>query len=159
MAFLAEDGSGVPGANSLTSVEKADEYHALRGNTAWASMSEELRKQKLVVATDYVVDVFGGALAGKPATLTQGLPFPRLGSMFVPEKVQDAVAELALISKTTPLLKVISRGKKKVKVGPLEVEYDGTSETQAKFPVAVLKIAPFLVGYGQSSVMAKLVRS
>lgn len=158
MAFLPEDGSGVTGANSLTTVAHADQYHALRGNAAWASLGQPEKEQRLVVATDYVVDVFGGALAGVVATTTQGLPFPRLGSMFVPDKVQDAVAELALVSKTTPLLVNVGRGKKKVKVGSLEVEYDGESGVQTKFTSAVLKLAPFLAGYGQSSVMAKLVR-
>lgn len=161
MAFQAEDGSGLPGANSLASIEHADEYHELRGNVAWAAMPETERKQHLILATDYVVDVFGPALAGKAATTTQGLPFPRLGSMFVPHKVQDAVAELALISKTSPLLGAAKRGKKSVQVGPLKVEYDPAeeSESRVKFPSAVLKMVPFLVSFGAGGFQAKLVRS
>lgn len=160
MAFLAENGSGLPEANSLTSLEHADEYHEDRGNVAWAAMAESEREQRLILATDYVVDVFGPALAGKPATTVQGLPFPRLGSMFVPHKVQDAVAELALISKTSSLLGVAKRGKKSVQVGPLKVEYDPVeSESRVKFPSAVLKLAPFLATFGAGAFQAKLVRS
>lgn len=159
MAFEAEDGSGKSNANSLTSVEYADEYHGDRPTgAAWGAMQVAEKQMRLVAATDYVVDIVGDAWAVKPASLTQSLPFPWLGSMFVPNKVQDAVAELALMSKSTPLLTVVKRGKKSVKLGPLQVQYDGESAVQAKFPSAIMKLAPFIAGYGQSPVNAKLVR-
>lgn len=43
MAFIAEDGSGLEGANSLVTVEFADEYFADRMNTAWAALTQEAK--------------------------------------------------------------------------------------------------------------------
>lgn len=160
MAFTVEDGTGVVGANSLASVAFADAYHADRlTGTAWTAVGDAAAKQKLLVAaTDYVVDLYAGALAGKLALVTQALPFPRYGFSIVPVGVKAAVVELALVSNTTPLLVNVGRGKKKVKVGPLEVEYDGNSAVQTFFVAASLKMAPYLTGYGVSRVMVPLVR-
>lgn len=166
MAFEVEDGTGVAGANAGISIAFADAYHAARGNETWAAFSEAIKQVQIVRATDYVADVFGLALAGVPSNAGQGWVFPRRGVVAggltladnaVPRQVGEVIAELALIGKTTPLLVNITRGRKKVKVGPLEVEYDGTSSVQTQFTVAVLRMAPFLSGAG-GAINVKLVR-
>jgi hypothetical protein len=160
MAFIPEDGTGVVDANSLASVEFADSYHADRGNAAWAALDLDRKQQNLVKATDYVVAIFAAVWNGALIATDQAMPFPRMVNYVnigLPLGIQQAVAELALIADTTPLLPTISRGKKRVKIGPLEVEYDGNAATQQQFIAATFRIASFLRQV--SGAMAKLVRS
>lgn len=160
MAFTFEDGSGVADANSLASVEFADAYHAERGNVAWAALELATKQQNLVKATDYFVGMYGQALYGALVLATQALPFPRIvnyANVGVPIGIKQAIVELALISATTPLMPTIKRGKKRVKVGPIEVEYDGSGPMQDIFVAASLRLAPFLRNI--SGAMVRLVRS
>lgn len=162
MALIVEDGSGVTGAESLASVAFADAYHAARGNAAWAAVaSEEVKEQLLRKATDYIVNMYAGSWSGVEVVAGQAMPFPRYvasSNIGVPLSVKQATAELALIAKTTPLMPNITRGKKRVKVGPLEVEYDGNAATSTRFVAASLRLAPFLSGMATGA-MVKLVRS
>lgn len=147
MAFIVEDGTGFANSNSLASVEFADAYHAERGNAAWAAFSEPRKQQLLIIATDYVVDLYGQAFDGSRAVSGQALPFPRIVNYVNvgnPIGVQRAVVELALVANSGPLTTNATRGKKRVKIGPLEVEYDGNAPTQTQFVTASLKLAPFL---------------
>ncbi len=162
MALIVEDGTGVTGAESLASVAFADAYHAARGNAGWASVaSTEVKEQLLRKATDYAIAVYYGNWNGVEVATGQALPFPRYVNTINignPLGVQQAIAELALIAKSTPLMPNVTRGKKRVKVGPLEVEYDGSAATATKFVAASLRFAPFLGG-AVSSAMVKLVRT
>lgn len=162
MALIVEDGTGVANADSLASVAFADQYHADRGNAGWASVaSTEVKEQLLRKATDYAVAMYSGLWNGVEVVAGQSLPFPRIiagKNVGVPLSVKQAIAELALIAKTTPLMPNVTRGKKKVKVGPLEVEYDGNSATATKFVAASLRFGPWLSGIATGA-MVKLVRS
>lgn len=159
MALVVEDGTGKADAESLTSVAFFMDYHAKRGNTAAATLTEETVEQLLRKANDYFSGVYAGSLRGVPLFSIQALSFPRdLWPGEPPVAIQQAIAELALIAKSTPLMPSISRGKKRVKVGPLEVEYDGTSSTSTNFVAASLRIAPFLSGLVRGP-FAKLVRT
>lgn len=162
MALIVEDGTGVEGAESLASVEFADAYHAARGNAAWAAIaSTEIKEQLLRKATDYAVGVYYGSWLGSQVSSAQALPFPRYvngSNVGVPLSIQQAIAELALIAKTTSLMPNVTRGKKRVKVGPIEVEYDGASPASTKFVAASLRFSPWLSGMVNGA-MVKLVRS
>jgi hypothetical protein len=79
-----------------------------------------------------------------------------VASSTVPVALAKASAELALIAKTTPLVTNVTRGKKRVKVGPLEIEYDGNATTQTQFVMASRMLAPLLVA--TSGAMVKLNR-
>lgn len=159
--LIVEDGTGVLNAESLASVAFADTYHAARGNSAWTGIaSVETKEQLLRKATDYAVNTYAGAWAGVTVSSTQSLPFPRLVSSVnigLPVSIQQAIAELALSAKTSPLMPNITRGKKRVKVGPIEVEYDGTSSVATAFVNASLRFAPYLVGIATGA-MVRLVR-
>lgn len=161
MALIVEDGSGVADAESLASVAFADDYHAKRGNAAWGPLLEEVKEQLLRKATDYATSTYYGAWNGSQISATQSLPFPRkvagvnIGN---PLAIQKAIAELALIARTTPLQPNVTRGKKRVKIGPMEVEYDGNSSVATKFVSASNLFAAFLTGFA-SGAMVKLVRS
>lgn len=162
MALIVEDGTGIPDAESMASVAFADDYHAKRGNAGWAAIAGEATKEQLLrKATDYAVDLYAGLWAGIPATDHQNMPFPRIVggiNIGLPVSIQQAIAELALVAKTSPLTPNISRGKKKVKIGPLEVEYDGNSPVATAFTSASLKFAPFLTTGFKTGINAKLVR-
>jgi hypothetical protein len=162
MPFVAEDGTGYANANSLSSVEFADNYHAERGNAAWAAFDLERKQQLLIKATDYVTGVYNVAFEGRRAVAGQGLPFPRIvnyANVGNPIGVQQAISELALVAHTTPLSANISRGKKRVKIGPLEVEYDGNSPTQTMFVSASLRLAPFLKAGSTNGFNIRLTRA
>lgn len=162
MAFVVEDGTGYSNANSLASVEFADNYHAERGNVQWAALELARKQQLLILATDYASGVYSSAFAGVPAKTGQALPFPRIVSfknVGNPVGVQQAISELALVAHTTPLTPNVSRGKKRVKIGPLEVEYDGNAPTQTFFVSASLKLAPFLKAGAGNGRVARLIRA
>lgn len=159
MAFIVEDGTGYNNSNSLSSVEFADTYHAERGNAAWAALTIDRKQQLLIKATDYVIGKYNAAFDGRKAVAGQALSFPRIinyVNVGIPNGVKAAIAELALVASTTLLSPNITRGKKRVKVGPLEVEYDGNSATQTEFVTASLKLTPFLKSIGNT---ARLVRT
>ena len=162
MALIVEDGTIVPNADSLASVDFADLYHSNRGNSLWAQIAMvEAKEQLLRKATDYVVVKFQGAWKGDLVSSNQHLPFPRIVSeqnIGVPDLVKQAICELALSASNSPLMPNIVRGKKKVKIASLEVEYDGNSSTATNFVAATLRFKPFLdaVSNGFTS---KLVRS
>ena len=160
MALIVEDGTGIADAESLASVEFFKDYHAKRGNAVAATLTDEVIEQLLRKATDYAVALYATQWGSEPAVVGQALPFPRVAwGLTVPLPVQQAIAELALIARTTPLMPNVTRGKKKVKVGPLEVEYDGNASTSTNFVAASLRFAPFLYLVATASPFAKLVRT
>lgn len=149
MAFIVETGAIVANANSLTSVEFADTYHADRGNTAWVDLALERKQANLIKATDYFTGVLATSLVGYKVTAAQTLAFPRMlnyVNVGVPYTIQAGIAELALIANSQNLVPTMSRGKKRVKVGPIDIEYDGTSNSAPAFTAAMLKFVPWLKG-------------
>jgi hypothetical protein len=166
MAFIVEDGTGRADANSFISVEDADAYHALRGNSAWAGLTLEKKQANLVVAFDYMEGVYGMAYPGRRVYAQQGSSFPRVGMSAygfpvkpneIPQTVKKVQAELAFIANSQPLTANAKRGKKRVKVGPIDVEYDGSAPMQTVFVAAARMMAPLLGGFA-NGVNVKLVR-
>lgn len=151
MALIVEDGSGVVVAESFIDVAYFRSYHGARG-TDVTGFTDEVIEQLCRKSYDYIVAVYGQRLIC--------LPFPwKINYVVqpVPTALKQSQAELALISKTVPLMPMVKRGKKKVKVGPLEVEYDGEANTATLFLAASLRLAP-LMASSMSSAMVKLVR-
>lgn len=103
MAFLAEDGTGIPGANAYVSVAFVDAYAADRGFTAWAGSVAD-REQALIRATDHIERTFGQSFRGYKKTETQGLEWPRSDAWDnndyllkdIPKQLQEATAEYAI---------------------------------------------------------------
>lgn len=161
MPFIVEDGTGFSNSNALASVEFVDNYHAERGNDAWANLELAKKQQLIVKATDYFAGKYGAALAGVPVFGNQSLPYPRTVNRVNvgnPIGIQQTIAELALVANTMSLTPTITRGKKSVKVGPISVEYDGNGTAQAKFVAASLKVAPFLKSTA-NGMTARLIRT
>lgn len=167
MALIVEDGTGKTDAESYISVVDADAYHASIGNAAWAALTTERKEQLLRIATMYLLTTYRGAWKGWRIIDAQMLDWPR-GNVYrdgeliahnvIPWEVKQATAELALIANSTNLRPTAVRGKKKVKVGPLEVTYDGDSPVASKFVVAISKLGPLLNGVS-AGFTAKLVRT
>lgn len=113
MAFVAEDGTGLSNANSLTSVAYADAYFLDRGVLAWQGPTT-VKEQALVRATDYLSEPGRYRWKGLKKVETQALPWPRTGIFVgpecapvdedsVPDEVQKSACELALVSLTDDL--------------------------------------------------------
>jgi hypothetical protein len=78
MAFVPEDGTGLPNANSYGLVAEADEYFVDRGNGAWAALDTNAKQSALIQATDYIDMRYGSRFIGQEKTNTQGLEWPRI---------------------------------------------------------------------------------
>jgi hypothetical protein len=167
MAFVVEDGTGLPNANSYSDVAYADEYFEERGITAWAG--DEAQKQTwLIQATDYIQQVFGSRFVGTKATVEQALAWPRafattrdgvdLDNDIVPLAVIRACCQYALRAIQGPLMPdplVSAEGYNVVttrkKIGPIEKEFrvmgsSGYPILVRSYPAADSLLTSLLVG-------------
>ena len=159
MAFIVEDGSGVPGANSYATVEYAVSYFEERGRTAEFDGTDDQRKGWLVQATDYI-ERFAERFKSVQLLASQSLSFPRAlfvglaGSntnmvvdAWMPELLLKAACEYAARAKRGPLAPdpvVDATGHSVVmtsrKVGPLERSFavvgDGRVQAFRSYPAA-----------------------
>jgi hypothetical protein len=168
MSLITEDGSGNNNSESYASVAEADGYHTKFGNTVWLALEQERKEILLRRATDYISDTFRFVFMGRKAFSTQALEWPRYSSepgqfglqaMGVPRGVKEATIELALLADAGPLIPTNSiRGTKRVKVGPIEVEYDSNSPSQNKFVTANLKLSPWLKAGSMNGHNVRLIR-
>jgi len=138
MAFIVEDGTGVPNANAYIDVPFFTEYFETRGVVF--TEDEETIKTWIVQGTDYIEQVFGWRLIGTKMTTEQGLHFPAkfaytrsgvlLDDNIVPALLMRACAEYARRARTGPLIPdpltdatgyiVVTTRKK---IGPIEKEF------------------------------------
>ncbi len=111
VTFIVEDGTGVANANSLSTVEYADQYFLDRPwGGDWAGFTADGKKQNLVGATWILATMLDWR--GWPLDYEQPLPFPRAGladrngfwypTNQIPREVLYAVCELALVLGKTP---------------------------------------------------------
>lgn len=164
MAFVVEDGSGVPGANSLVSVEYADEYFSDRGNTQWSGLTVEQKQAALVLASDYASTQY--KYKGQKANLEQGLAFPRVDLIDprglpltgIPSCILRVVSELAVRAATLeeglvpdPEFDGNGRSVKELSetLGPLKrfIKYAGPGELieDARYPAVDAMMCPWLL--------------
>jgi hypothetical protein len=141
---------GWPDGNSAVSVEYADGYFADRNVTAWTGTTAA-KQGALIRATDYVKALFAARFDPDLFVVVDDL-------VVVPEALEKAVVEYALIELVTPgglapapqvdpsgVAVVITRKK----VGPIEKEFapiaGQTPATRRKFPVPDAFIASLLL--------------
>jgi len=155
MAFEIEDGSGKSNANSFISVADCDSYHALRGNTNWATLTNTEKEQAIVRATDFMQQVY--SWKGSRKTDTQALAWPRYyverdngyyPSDAIPNEVKNACAELAFKAAGGDLSPDIAQRVIREKIGPIEVEYDKNGVQFTTYRAINNLLAPFLTGLG-----------
>lgn len=132
MAFVVEDGTSLPDANSYCSVEETDSYFSDRGNATWSGETT-LKQYALINATDYIDLRWGRQFPGKKAQPLQALSFPRsLTNDFdniIPDLLKRACFEYAvralsgsLVSDPTTQNGILTYTKMR-KLGPLQTEY------------------------------------
>ena len=125
--FIVEDGTGLPNANSLASVQDFKDYYSLR-NVDISTLTDAQIEGFLVLGTDYIVQKYD--FKGSKLKDTQSLPFPRVvnNETIFPTNVKYATILLAFKSQNGSLLADSQQQVKKEKVDVLEVEYmDGSS--------------------------------
>jgi hypothetical protein len=177
MALIVEDGSTVANAQSYITVVAADTYHSDRGHPAWALLDLPTKEASLRLATDFMVDSYRNYWKGyrndPNQALENDLDLSRyvnvynraiqpyfVPSTIVPREVKESCAEFALVASTGQLNPNVARGQKKVKVGVLEVEYDGYAALNTRLSVATGRLSVYLRGLGTNAgTMVRLVRS
>lgn len=143
MPFVVESGAGLSNANSYVSVADADDYHTLRNNTGWDSLSDEVKQASLLYATSHIDARY--SWPGYVGNVNQSLGWPRTSAYdkegrilsSVPQKLKDAVCELALIHATTEAINsTFERGGaiKAEQVGPVSVEYFDGAPSGVTYP-------------------------
>ncbi|HBP1591829.1 DnaT-like ssDNA-binding protein [Pseudomonas aeruginosa] len=148
MAVVTEGHS----ANSYVSVDQATEYHAQRGNAAWASASNDSRSSALIRATDYIDRSY--QFRGSKVDPDQPLEFPRTGLAWPNRKLQAATCELALLALDGPLDTVQQASAVKSEtVGPLTTVYaDPVNQGQPRYVAVDRLLEALTVGGGMFNV-------
>lgn len=105
MSFVVEDGHGISDANSYVTVRFADDYLAYRTDFDWATRTVDQKQAALVQAAAYVDARYGRLFAGRVATPTQALAWPRKDSGYdgLPVVLKRAVALYAAYAAVSPL--------------------------------------------------------
>lgn len=141
---------GWPNGSSPISVAYADAYFADRGITSWTG-TDAVKQGALTRATDYIKALFARRFDPDLFVVVNDV-------IVVPEALEKAVAEYALVELQTPsglapIPQVDASGytvvMTKKKVGPIEKEFQpvagGTRITRRLFPVADALIASLLL--------------
>jgi hypothetical protein len=106
LAFIVEEGAGLPDSNAYASVAFVDTYHTDRGNTKWTG-TQAVKEACIIRATDYIEKRFGTRFRGNKRTRDQNLEWPRLSAWdnddflfdnidIIPRRLKQACAEYAL---------------------------------------------------------------
>lgn len=145
--FTVEDGTGLPNANSLASVQDFKDYYSLR-NIDISTLTDEKIEGFLVLGTDYIVQKYD--FKGSKLKDTQSLPFPRVvnNETIFPTNVKYATILLAFKSQNGSLLADSQQQVKKEKVDVLEVEYMDGSSSEVIYNDVLGYLKPYLSNAG-----------
>lgn len=162
MAIVLDYAPSSPTMNSYASVAEADAYHESQlYGTAWADVEggDDQKAQALITATRLLDD--NVRWAGWPTSYQQPLGWPRSGVLnrngnllvngVIPQALKNATAEFALALITAGAVTNSGSenpaGLKKLKAGPIELEFDPnlTSMTQDTVPTNIWPMIAFLM--------------
>ena len=145
--FIVEDGTGLPNANSLASVQEFKDYYTLR-NIDISTLTDTQIEGFLVLGTDYIVQKYD--FKGSKLKDTQSLPFPRVvnNETIFPTNVKYATILLAFKSQNGSLLADSQQQVKKEKVDVLEVEYMDGSSSEVVYNDVLGYLKPYLSNAG-----------
>lgn len=110
MAFVVENGTGLPTATAFISTAEMDAYiaaYTVSGTSAaWIALDTNGKQRYIMLASQYLVMKYDGRWKGELLNQDQGLPWPRQGAYngedvlvdynVIPQEVKDACAELVL---------------------------------------------------------------
>ena len=109
MTLIVEDGTKPANANSYITLDYANSYHTMMGNTSWSGDDSDL-EQAIIIATQSVELLFGHKYLSQRLLGVQSLLWPRypmwdnylnlILQSVIPTSLQNAVAEAALLSLT-----------------------------------------------------------
>lgn len=167
MALIVEDGTGKVDSESYETATAATTYHASRGNTAFATLTEAQKEIALRKATDYLTQAYRASWKGYRTKTTQALDFPRedievdyirtLANSIIPQELKNACAELALTSLTENLNPQLGRPTIEETVCSLTVKYSDSATQVKKYRAIDMMLMPFLSGKGGAN--TALIRS
>ena len=176
MPLNVETGSGSSVSDSYASTVDAETYHADRGMTNWATLTQTEKEAAMRRATDYMQQAYRNRWAGVRASTTQALDWPRwfvpildspgsYGSMpnyysetAVPVEVKNACIAMALKAAAGDLAPDIDPQVTSERVGPIEVQYFPGMRQTVKYQAIDNMLAPVLKDGGSGS-MVRLVRA
>lgn len=158
MAFVVEDGTGLPNSTSYAAVAFADGYFLDRMILPWSLLSNDEKQANLIRATDYIDTRWGYLFKGEPILETQALVFPTSAFEGIPEILKKATSEYALRASSAPLAPDIEQdpsgfqvSRKFEKVGPIEERTDfaflgpgSTRQLLKPYPAADMLLRPLL---------------
>jgi hypothetical protein len=153
MAFVVEDGTGIPAATSYGDSLEADDYFPT--NATWNAASADAKEDALVQATTYIDGAY--RFKGVKLTAAQGLQFPRSGAIDwsgneivgIPRRLKQATFEMAVRALAgRPLQPDTERGGqiKRETVGPITTEYADGAPPGNSYPAVDLLLREFLHG-------------
>ena len=155
MAFVVETGAGLSNSNSYASVAAADSYVADRGIAGWTALTQTVKEQSLIKATDYLEQTYREAWKGYRVTSTQALSWPRsevvvdtfpVAANVVPAAVIKACIEMALrASDGEDLIADLGQQVIREKVDVIETEYAEYGSVAARYPAVNRMVLPYLM--------------
>lgn len=172
MAIVVEDGTALANSESYISVAETTQYHADRGNAAWAALTSPQMEQSLRKATDYMIEEYRERWKGRRVLITQALDWPRVGVVLedfggsqgrnnfgsyglfqvsfqiVPIPIARACAEFALKASTGDLAPDLGRPTIMEKVDVIEVQYQPGARQITKYRAMDNLLSPYLIGMG-----------
>lgn len=159
MSLIVETGSADATAEAYASVAFCDTYHSNMGNAAWAALSEAEKEQALRRATSFMLQRYRPQWRGYRVNETQALDWPRynvtiydlpganlVASDIVPDLVQKANAEYALLASVGDLNPVQTQAVISKTVGPIKIAYDPGSSVAPKYPAIDAMLKPLING-------------
>lgn len=162
MSLTVESGAGAADSDAYISVAFADNFHSVRGNALWGTMSEPEKEQAIRRATDHLSRAYRERWKGCRATSIQALDWPRydvradgydVASNVVPEDVRRACADLAFKAAAGDLAPDLEQNIISETIGPMTTQYDRTSPQYKRYRAIDLMLAPYLRGAGSISLV------
>lgn len=169
MSLIVETGEVIPGAESLCSVEYADAYHAVRGNSNWTDLTTSAKEQALRKATDYIEGQYSERWAGYKKDADQPLDWPRsyveikgliftqyVSDSIVPTEVKNACASLAFRASAADLLADEEKNIVSETVDVLTTVYSQHSPQRKRYPEIDAMLARYLINSGGALRMVRV---
>lgn len=174
MSLIVEDGTGLPNAESYTSVVECLAYHTARGSDTWPTISTLQQEQALRRATDYMIQKYKRQWLGVKlkSQENQSLDWPRayvytepflngatgyfpylVPSNIVPTAVKNACSELALRAAAGNLMDDGERSILMEQIGPIKTQYDPDSSSLIKYYQVHTLLKSYLKTNGSGSMM------
>lgn len=172
MTLIVEDGTARSDAESYASVQQADDYHAARGNSQWALLTDIEKTQALRRATDYLLQMYRTKWKGLRANLNQALDWPRFNVQLedvgfgqfmayvpvntVPPQVIHATCEMAIRAAAGELAPDLQRTVSQESIGPIRTVYQTGAPEYVRYRSIDMLLKPLLA---VSGVGVRMVRA